>query len=198
MKNTVKKSEYTAHSSSYTADNLQNIAVTNGYTPVFLLTPSFPGEYTAKKNLITPHYYHLTMARKTVRVDIPARKAEDLMKLIQNVSEKYTQDSSNSPLRALNMTEFVSKANQASEKRKEAKRLADTSQGLNGEAEQLLGIAPGQNRQSEGSLLYQLTLIRDQLLLIYRGNEDKLAEYGFKVSVGTASTPGRKPKIKEI
>lgn len=134
------------------------------------------------------------MARKTIRVDMPVGKPEELMGLLKSILEKYEKDPKTSPLKSLNMTDFTAKTNLAAITRKDAKRLSEQSQAMYGESEQLMGIAPGQSRQSEGTLLYLLTMVRDQLLLTYRGNEDKLAEYGFKVSIGTAVNPVRKDK----
>ena len=134
------------------------------------------------------------MARRTVKVEIPEGKPEDLISLAKSITERYTQDVQNNPLRLLPMEEFVHKQVAASEKRKEAKRLLDQGQSSLSEAEKIMGISAGQSRQTEGTLLYHLTAIRDQLLLAFRGNEEKLRDYGFKVTVSEAKAPNRKNK----
>jgi hypothetical protein len=134
------------------------------------------------------------MARKTIKVEIPESSPNKLLELLKCITEKHQFDPENSPIKGPMMDDFLLKQVLASEKRKEAKRLSDLSQAMLGEADQILGTGPGQSRQSEGTLLNHLTYFRDQLLLHFRGNEQKMKDYGFKVTLGEAKTPVRKPK----
>ncbi len=135
------------------------------------------------------------MARKTVRIDILTGSPDEIIDLAEKISAQNTKAGKDSPIRTtLDYPAFDQRTAQAAELRKQAKELAEQSQTLNEQAATLIGNGPGQTGETRGTLLYDITQTRDQLLVSHRGNEQALGEYGFAVVVGTAATPGRRAK----
>ena len=75
---------------------------------------------------------------------------------------------------------------------KEIRELETALQPKYGARDRLLGIAEGQNAQSEGTLYFEALRIRGLLLASFRGNEEELETWGFSVKIGTARTGARK------
>lgn len=146
------------------------------------------------------------MARKTIKVVMPSRQSDGLLALGAAVYNQATEPVNASKLegpRQLIVDDPLAKANvdvaaigslqqQAAAMRAEAKTLIARAQSLNNQADTLLGVAPGQGTETSGTLLFHLTAARDALLLAFRGIEEKLSEYGFNVTLGTAA--GRQAK----
>ena len=135
------------------------------------------------------------MARKTIKIEIPTGSPDDMITLAEGIATRQTDLGTAAVLDSTEVTELSTKAGQAKAKRKKAAELAAQAETLNQEAAAILGLAPGQNAQTEGTVLYRIDGFRDELLIKHRGNEQALGEYGFDISIGTAKTPGpRKPK----
>lgn len=135
--------------------------------------------------------------KKTVRVEIP--KNPDLMLALANlVIAKHKELGVLSPLKSLNMAEMETKfieANASNTKAKEYRRLAETTTEQRNRG---IGIAPGQNSNTEGTLYFFLVAARDILLGLNRGKEHKLGELGFEVSTNprkSSSEPEEPDKV---
>jgi cell division protein ZapA (FtsZ GTPase activity inhibitor) len=127
------------------------------------------------------------MARKTVRVKIPYSKPDDLITLAKQINNKHESLGETSPLLALNkMDAFAGKLSSANQLRDESKTLRAESESKMEEAKLNLGTAAGQSKETPDTVYNLLLQIRDQLLVTYRGNEEKLSEWGFDVVVGQA------------
>lgn len=133
------------------------------------------------------------MARKTIRVDIPTGSPDKLIKLAKDINTRNNKVGTTPELDVDKATATNSTATTAEGKRALAASMAAEAQALNDEAATLLGIAAGQNAQTPNTLLFDVTGYRDELLMAFRGNEEKLSEYGFNVVVGEAKSPTKKP-----
>ncbi len=124
------------------------------------------------------------MARKTVRVKIPASKPDKFIVLAENIKNKHEELAELSPLLPVNkMDVFTGKLDQASLLRNESKALRAQSESKMEEAKVNMGIAPGQSKDTPDTMYNLMLKVRDVLLVTYQGNEEKLSEWGFDVII---------------
>lgn len=136
------------------------------------------------------------MARKTIRIDIPSSQPDFLIDLADGFSEAGQK--TGDPLKTeVDWKNFDARRTKARALRADAAKLSAQAEAQRAEAAVLLGVAPGQSTETEGTILHDLTGGRDLLLVKNRGNEEALSAYGFNVVLGTAST-GRKNKPKSV
>ena len=136
------------------------------------------------------------MSRKTVKVDVPMGRPDDLIKLGQAIVAKHVKDAAASPLDAARMTKLTAAlaiADPQNQAGKDADAAAQRARQLRDTA---LGIAAGQNAGSKDTALNLITYARDQLLVTNAGTEEALTAYGFNVVVGSAKTPASRTKPK--
>lgn len=134
------------------------------------------------------------MSRRTVRIEIPTGSPDDLIKLCQDFLTKNTADGESSALDAAKVAVLAAKTTPAGTKNASAKQFDAQAQTLRQDRDTLLGLADGQTAETPGTALNALVYLRDQLELKYRGSEETLGQYGFKVVIGSAKSPTRKPK----
>jgi hypothetical protein len=134
------------------------------------------------------------MARKTVRVDVPSSKAERLLQLGKDILDMHNDPNSNSPLNPAKVAKLQSAVSIADSNHTEAKQHEAQAQSGRQVRDTALGIADGQTAQTPDTVLFHVTDARDVLLNAYRGNEEKLSEFGFNVRIGTAKSPTRLKK----
>jgi hypothetical protein len=135
------------------------------------------------------------MARKTVRVKVPTNKPEDFLKLLGSVLKKHKQMGAKSPLTSLhmvNMKNFETMLTNAEQLRAKAEELRQQSENLMQQANTTIGVAKGQTAHTPNTLYSALVAVRDYLLVLNKGNEEFLSEWGFNVVVGTAKSPKKK------
>lgn len=128
------------------------------------------------------------MSRKTVRVAMPRGNPAQLIGLARKVYSKHIAMGKDSPLKTLNMEGFIQRAGQAEELYDEAKGLHARAEALMMQLRTLLGLEAGQTMSDRNATLAHLALIRDSLLLTYKGLEENLSEFGFNVVIGQASS----------
>ncbi|HHE37233.1 MAG TPA: hypothetical protein ENL20_01500 [Candidatus Cloacimonetes bacterium] len=133
------------------------------------------------------------MARITVRKTIPRYKPLKLIKLAQDIIKKDEEMGDDSPLKTLKMDILKQNLTTAIENRKESIKLRKQSESLMQISRRALGTDLGQNANTANTVYNFITIIRDLLSVIYRGNEEKLSLWGFNVVIGT-SMPHRKKK----
>lgn len=122
-----------------------------------------------------------------IRVEIPTN-SEELNMLAIHIVQKHQSDVDNSviplvlidPLIAL-IAETVALVDSSSQLRRDAE-TATQSRNL------LLGIARSQNSKTPNTLRYYLSSIRDILLGLYRGQEQRLGDWGFEVNASAAAS----------
>ena len=127
------------------------------------------------------------MARKTVRVKIPAKKPDAFLTLLEAMIKQHELLGDESPLKYLpEMEGAKSKAANAKGLRTDSLETRKKSESLMQQSMTELGMAPGQSAETPGTL-YDLALrARNHLLNTYKGSEEKLSEWGFDVVVGQA------------
>ena len=135
------------------------------------------------------------MARKTIKIELPVGSPDEMLSLAEGIVAHHTELGAEAKLDSAEVTELKANSTLAKAKRKKSAELKAQAATLDDEAAALIGIAPGQDAQTEGTILYRVVGFRDELLTEHRGNEQTLGEYGFNITIGTAKTPGpRKPK----
>jgi len=134
------------------------------------------------------------MSRKTVRIELPSGSPDDLIILGQKLTGKHTELGANSPLDEARMTKLAAALEVASQNNDAAKAADGVAQRARLARDTALGMAAGQNAQTKDTVLNLVSKSRDELLLAHEDNEEALTEFGFKVVVGTAKAPMRKPK----
>lgn len=133
------------------------------------------------------------MARKTVKIPISTSDPAALVELARKIAERQASASSSKAIAAeIDVVAFMTMASKASTLQAEIDTLARALDEKTELRDRALGIAEGQNSQSEGTLLFEILRIRDLLLGASRGNEKALEPWGFNVSVGEAKSPTKK------
>jgi hypothetical protein len=136
------------------------------------------------------------MARRTVRVEIPNGSPDDLIKLGQSIIAKHQSNGASSPLDATKMTKLAALLTSSAQNNQAAKDADAAAQTARQNRDTAMGIADGQNASTSGTGLNLIAYARDQLLIANEGSEEALAQYGFKVVVGSAKTPQRQAAKK--
>jgi len=135
------------------------------------------------------------MAKKTVRVKIPINRPEQLIKLAKQVLEKLQQSLPKELEGRVDVQVFKEMLEKAINFRKSSRQHRARAEADMQVAKQALGTAEAQTVNTNDTIYFFLTFIRDILLVIHRGNEEALGRYGYDVVVGS-SVPGRKKKKK--
>lgn len=128
------------------------------------------------------------MARKTIRVEFSRTNPDELIKLITDVLEKNEKVNL---LDAEDKDALIKILPDAKSERKQATEYEALAQSHNENAKNLLGISKQQSINTPNTGYYHISQVRNTLLKKFRGNEEKLSEWGFKVVVGKAKSPKR-------
>lgn len=129
-----------------------------------------------------------------MRIEVPASKPEVLLQLSKEVLAEHVALGAGSPLDPANVAKLQSAVSLADSNNTDAKQHAAQASSAFQSRDVALGIADGQTVTTPDTVLFHVTGMRDALLTAYRGNEEKLGEFGFKVVVGTAKSPVRLKK----
>ncbi len=124
------------------------------------------------------------MAREFITALIPRNKPDDTLKLLDDIIERNTLLGVDSPI--ANDFDFVALAAMSDSirtLRTLAGKAESVSQTKNRESLLLLGIAPGQNLQSTGTLKVIITKIKAILRAKYDVAPERLSVWGFNVVV---------------
>jgi hypothetical protein len=152
----------------------------------------------SKTAILLSHYYNIKtnfMARKTVRVEIAAKKPDEFSKQLNEVKDYDDSLGANSVLQQdpdIDMGVFAKSLAQADSLRKQSEAARKLSEDLMQQARTIYGTAVGQTIQSPGTLYSMLDTIKQSLLKKYKGNEETLSNYGFNVVIGQAKSPVKK------
>lgn len=116
------------------------------------------------------------------RVIIPTNP-DQLIALAKSIAAKNTADGASSPLSSLNMADMATKTTTAdTQNQASAKAYRDAEL-----ATQNRDIALGADRSTQGTVNYHVASVRDLLLALYKGNEQKLGDWGFTVDQSAQS-----------
>lgn len=128
-----------------------------------------------------------------MRAPLPYRKQDKMIELAERSLKKHESLGAESPLAHLEGTDKVRElVERAKSLRKQALEARQLSESLNEEARIAIGIDPSQTASTPDTLYNWLHRLRGFLLSTYKGNEEKLSEWGFDVTVGTAKLRRKK------
>jgi hypothetical protein len=133
------------------------------------------------------------MSRVNVSVDIPVNEPDKMIVLAENVQKRHEELGTASPLSGMDMKELSDDVTASKADRAEAKKLHKQAETKNQDANLKLGIDKSQNSKTPNTVYSKLVSIKDVLLGVYNGNEKKLSEFGFDVTIGTSSVNKKAP-----
>jgi len=125
------------------------------------------------------------------RVILPKNKAVAIA-LAQSILKKHQTDGPDSPLTPLNIADMTTKTGTADTQEKLSEQLYRDAE----TATQNCDIAMGSDYTTPGTVNYYLAASRDLLLGIYKGNEQKLGDWGFDVDQSTSAQAQAKKAAK--
>ncbi|HZK95299.1 MAG TPA: hypothetical protein VFC67_13910 [Prolixibacteraceae bacterium] len=134
------------------------------------------------------------MGKESVKVEISVSRPDELTKIGDDLLQKHIELGKDSPLIGLDMEKFAQNLSDGIAKRAEAKKLHEKAELLNQQAGISLGTDRSQNAKTPGTIYSTLTSARDILLGTYKGQERKLAEWGFDVVINDVPN-GPKTKL---
>ena len=123
------------------------------------------------------------------RVSIPTNP-DDLIVLAKSIGTKHAADGAGSPLTALNMADMGAKTTTADTQNQASATLYRDAE----TATQNRDIALGASKSTQGTVNFYVAAVRDMLLGLYKGNEQKLGDWGF--TVDQSSQASAKPAAK--
>lgn len=128
------------------------------------------------------------MARRTIRIEMPVGKPDELTKLGQDILIA-SRANPNNALDQQKVAKLTSAVESANTNNNLAKSLDSQAQVARQKRDTSLGIGKGQSASSPDTVLHLVTYVRDQLLLANENNEEVLGQYGFNIVIGTAKSP---------
>ena len=137
------------------------------------------------------------MAKKNVRVDIPINKPDEFVKLAGDALAAHDADPTNSDLSPEEVATLRELHTKIADLRSRSAALHAQAEALSQEAQTLMGTAKGQSINTQGTLYFLITGLRDRLLVKFRGLEERLSKYGFNVVIGTSKRSTPKPPTNE-
>jgi hypothetical protein len=125
------------------------------------------------------------------RISIPTNP-DDLIALAKSIGTKHAADGAGSPLTALNMADMGAKTTTADTQNQASAKLYRDAE----TATQNRDIALGASKSTQGTVSFYVAAVRDMLLGLYKGNEQKLGDWGFTVDQSTQASAKAAAKAK--
>ncbi len=122
------------------------------------------------------------------RINIP-KNPDQLIQLAKSIVTKHSNDGAASPLGGLNMTDMVTKTTTADGENNTAARCRRDGETATQNRDIALGSGP--SGPVKGTVEYYVKSVRDILLGLHKGNEQRLGDWGFDVD--TSARPGSTP-----
>jgi len=116
------------------------------------------------------------------------RKVVEFLNLVANIIAKHTADGAESLLDKIDMTDVSTKYAFAQAKHLEGEQYSFNRELATQERNLALGIEPDQKSYTPGTVRYYVSSIRDFLMGLFRGNEQKLGDWGFEVNTSGKKT----------
>ena len=134
------------------------------------------------------------MAARKPRIEIPSNP-EELIALLEKVLAKHGKDAANSPLKDLAMSPLGSLTAEAKKQHADGKDYSKKSETCTQARDLALGASKG--AVERGTARFILLQIRDTLMGRYKGEEQKLGDWGFSVDASPkAKSKGDASKVK--
>lgn len=132
------------------------------------------------------------MAKRNIKISFGLGDRKRMIAIATKISNKNTELGEQSPLKSINMSSFASIFDVSSQKNAQMEDLQLRYEQRKAETDLALGIAKGQTMATPDTLLFYLGLIRDQLMVTYKGREELIEDWGFEVTV--TESKGMKPR----
>jgi len=132
------------------------------------------------------------MAKRNIKITFGQGDRQRMIAVATKISNKNTELGEQSPLKSINMAAFATIFDVSSTKNTQMEDFQLRYEQTKAEADFALGIAKGQTMATPDTLLFYLGLIRDQLMVTYKGREELIADWGFEVTV--TESKGMKPR----
>lgn len=169
-------------------------SITDG-TAIFYLTSIrnfLLGHFRGSERKLGDWGFTVNSPKGKVQVEIP-RNADKLTKLVAKVLKKHEDDGSASLLSAFDMAALKTLNEAAAQKLSDADTANRNKETATQARNLALGTAKGQTTKTSGTVAYIVRSVRDILLGIYRGKEQKLGDWGFTVNFNTNGGGGTPP-----
>jgi hypothetical protein len=132
------------------------------------------------------------MAKRNIKITFGLGDRKRMITIASKIAKKHTDSGEESPLKTINMAAFSSIFKLSSDKNAQMEDLQLRYEQTKAETDLALGIAKGQTMATPDTLLFFLGLIRDQLMVTYKGREELIEDWGFEVTV--TESKGMKPR----
>jgi len=132
------------------------------------------------------------MAKRNIKITFGQGDRQRMIAVATKISNKNTELGEQSPLKSINMASFATIFDISSTKNTQMEDFQLRYEQTKAEADFALGIAKGQTMATPDTLLFYLGLIRDQLMVTYKGREELIEDWGFDVTV--TESKGMKPR----
>lgn len=129
------------------------------------------------------------MAKTNIRADIPVSSPEGMLDLSDSITEKhetYPGGDDPSPVAHLNMAKFKTDTAAARTLHNDAGTLHSEAEGHTQDAYTAIGMAEGQDITTEGTLYFDLDVIRKELLTKFINREEQMEQFGWNMVIGEA------------
>lgn len=148
------------------------------------------GQYRGSERKLGDWGFVVNSPKGQVQVVIP-RNPEKLILLAKAILAKHATDGAGSLLAGFDMAALETLTDDAETRNGQAAKANRDKEAATQARNLALGTAKGQNRKTVGTTTYIICSIRDILLGIYRGREQRLGDWGFTVNFN--STPATPP-----
>lgn len=128
------------------------------------------------------------MAARKPRVEIP-RNPEELIKLLKAVTKKHDADGATSPLRDMAISTVKGQMVEAEKQHTDSEAFRKKSEECTQARDKALGLS--KKAIEDGTALWHVMAMRDVLMGIFKGREQKLGEWGFSVDGSQKSKPAK-------
>jgi hypothetical protein len=121
------------------------------------------------------------MSKKNVRINVP-KNPDKLIALAALIVDKHAKDGANSKLSGLDMSTMTGLLNDALKDNTQLIQMRKDAETLTEKRDYELGIYKTQTLDSAGTVRFFVASVRDTLLGAFKGQEQKLGDWGFVVN----------------
>ena len=122
------------------------------------------------------------------RINVP-KNADQMIQLAKSIGAKHTADGAASPLGGIDMADMNAKTTTADTENKKA--VQSHRDGEKATQNRDIALGAGDSGPVKGTVEHYVKSVRDVLLGLNKGNEQKLGDWGFDVD--TSARPGPAP-----
>ena len=144
------------------------------------------GFYRGNERKLGTYGFVVNSPKGDVKVDIP-KNADELTTLANTIVKAHNNSMPNSVIPATLIDPLTVLVAQAATLVEKAAQLSRDGEAATQSRNLLLGVSKGQNSKTPNTIRFCLSSVRDMLLGLYRGQEQRLGDWGFEVNSSAAS-----------